>query len=328
MTRESGHPTGIRHAHIYAPSGMGVVGIGDLVSFTSIRDSMAFPFDVFEDDRLLFSGSAPGGPVVEPSTGALPIYTTGQTDPVEEPIIMPTPRDYTGYTDPSGMFPTYGKTVYLEDPVLAPLAISVLGILPLVRMIGGFLQSRFRSSIVPLSSSKVVQVGAGVESVDLVTPGVDIPSPSDIPPGAWLAIKEIFDLPVEVTRHFFPGAFGGNGNGIVVPSDTEGHGPIVKTWRAPEPDGVPFVLTQQGWIGAMRKNGTWTFYKPKRPMVITPGIPLDARQARKLALIYKRERKKAAKVFGLVERKPAGGSRKGPRILRTGHGDDVVVIND
>jgi len=93
------------------------------------------------------------------------------------------------------------------------------------------------------------------------------------------------------------------------PADTEGHGPIVKDWQIKWESGGKsgtnaFVLTQDGWIGSRRKNMTWTWHKPKKPMVIMPGAGLTTKQSRKLARIYKKEEKEAKKMFGLVSKQP------------------------
>jgi hypothetical protein len=100
------------------------------------------------------------------------------------------------------------------------------------------------------------------------------------------------------------------------------HGPVVKTWTA----GVtPFVLTQSGWIGARRKNGTWSWYKPRKPVVLIPGRPLKAGQARKLAKIYDKDRKQAKKLYGLVDKSSGSRPKSAGRVIgRTVSGDPVV----
>jgi len=327
LTIESGHAG--RHAHVHAPTGLYVMPLGPLVTMPMIAASVSWPFDMYDGDHLLGSGSAQGGASYPGPVVVAPIHKVVKSDGGGDPVVTGT------FGDPHyGTAMTGRPVIDLNDPIMG--AFLGAGVLPLIGLIGGLLMSVGRPLILPLAKNSVVRklaIAAGWgELIDIATPGVDLPSVSDIP-GAlattsnatWGVVNSIIDLPRDIFGQFF--GFGGDAPRMV-PEDTEGHGPIVKMWRAPEPDGVPFVLTQQGWIGARRLNGTWTWYKPKKPMVITPGIPLDARQARKLALIYKREKRKAAKVFGLVERKPKSSAKTGMRVVRTGHGDDVVVIND
>jgi predicted RNA binding protein YcfA (HicA-like mRNA interferase family) len=159
----------------------------------------------------------------------------------------------------------------------------------------------------------------GAEAIDLFTPEIDLPSPSDIPgalvsvsAGTWRAIRELIDIPLDVLGNFGFSIPGLGGGGLVVETDPMSpYGPIVKRWTA----GVtPFVLTQFGWIGARKKSGVWSWYKPKKPLVVVPGHPPDARTARKLATIWKRERKQAKKIFDLVDR---GGTtrRRAPQTI-------------
>jgi hypothetical protein len=308
---------------------MAVLGLGPDVTFPMIAASLAYAFDLYDGDHYLGSGSAQGG-AAHPG----PVVV----DPINKPVVgdpMPTHPITGTFGDPHfGTAMTGRPIIDLNDPIMG--AFLGLGVLPLMGLIGGMLLSLGRPLVLPLAKNSLVRklaMAAGMgELLDISTPSIDLPSVSDIPgalatipANTWEVVNSIVDLPRDIFGQFF--GFGGDAPRFV-PEDTEGHGPIVKMWRAPEPDGVPFVLTQQGWIGARRLNGTWSWYKPKKPMVITPGIPLDARQARKLALIYKREKRKAAKVFGLVERKPKSSAKNGMRVVRTGHGDDVVVIND
>jgi hypothetical protein len=297
-----------------------------------IHSSISYAFTVYNDDAIVYAASAQGGPGHPSPPEPRPVITPPlpMPEPSLPPIGVPTLPGEIGYKD-GPCFPTPPT---IGDPMFATLAIGP-AMVPALYLAGRLMATYGRPSIVPFAKGSLalrlaLAAGAG-ELLDLLTPGFDLPSPSDIP-GAlrevtratWDIINTVVELPEDLFRQFLSTGR----NGRMIPEDTEGHGPIVKTWRAPEPDGVPFVLTQQGWIGARRLNGTWSWYKPKKPMVITPGIPLDARQARKLALIYKREKKKAAKVFGLVERKPKSSAKNGMRVVRTGHGDDVVVIND
>jgi len=335
LTREAGHPEGF-HAHVFEPAGMKTIGVPQTMSpadlVPMVHSSISYAFTIYNDDAIIYAASA------QRERGRTPDAPVTVVEPV--PVVVPEPPQIgvTPVSSDNGPFDPMHGYVYRRDPIpiLDPRIANLVLPLPggTMGLVGGLMRSLGRGSVVPLARGSLAlkaSLAAGFsELVDLFTPGIDLPSPSDIPgalatipANVWNQITTIVDLPRDIFGQFF-----GFGGGDVIPEDTEGHGPIVKTWRAPEPDGVPFVLTQQGWIGARRLNGTWSWYKPKKPMVITPGIPLDARQARKLALIYKREKRKAAKVFGLVERKPKSSAKTGMRVVRTGHGDDVVVIND
>lgn len=120
--------------------------------------------------------------------------------------------------------------------------------------------------------------------------------------------------------------------GKILPPDTDGHGVVVKTWQieweSAKSAGVnAFVLTDQGWIGARRKNMTWSWHKPKKPIVIVPGKPISGKVARKVAKIYASEKKDAKKLFGLVDKKaPSRGYRA--RRHPSGDGSIVIVDND
>lgn len=81
------------------------------------------------------------------------------------------------------------------------------------------------------------------------------------------------------------------------------HGPVVKTWMAPKVNGRPFVMFADGWIAVQRLNGTWHFYKPKKPVVYVPGGPMSRKTAKRLAELYQQEKKRAKKTFGLVDSK-------------------------
>ena len=51
----------------------------------------------------------------------------------------------------------------------------------------------------------------------------------------------------------------GGGGSVSHPS------PVVKEWTA---NGTPFVRMQNGMLGARKKDGVWTYWRPKKPIVI------------------------------------------------------------
>ena len=97
------------------------------------------------------------------------------------------------------------------------------------------------------------------------------------------------------------------------------HGPVVKSWVA---NGTPFYLFMDGWQAAQRANGTWKFWKPKKPVVYVPGGPMSKKNARRLASIYNAEKKRAKKEFNLVDSRQGQGTRtaKPTVIVETGPG--------
>lgn len=158
----------------------------------------------------------------------------------------------------------------------------------------------------------------GAEAIDLLTPGFDLPSPSDLPgaiaeiPGAtWDLVKTMVDIGGRVGSQFFgPGGRDASKIRVGVAGIWAGmewaeaqHGPVVSTWEA---NGVPFVQFMDGWQAAQKLTGAWKFWKPKKPVVYVPGGPMSRRTAIRMAGIYKRARNDAKKTFNLVDSKPRG----------------------
>ena len=78
-----------------------------------------------------------------------------------------------------------------------------------------------------------------------------------------------------------------------------------------------------GWQAAQKRNGTWKFWKPKKPVVYVPGGPMSKKNARRLASIYNAEKKRAKKEFNLVDSRQGQGTRNGQKptvIVETGPG--------
>jgi len=145
-------------------------------------------------------------------------------------------------------------------------------------------------------TGRLAQAVGGWELFDWLTPGVDLPSAGDIPPALW-------DL--------FGGMEGGREGNFGLMS-VEGvnwafkeHGPVVREWVA---NFTPFVMFMDGYQAAQKKNGAWTFWKAKKPLVYVPGGPMSRKTARRLASLYTRERNRAKKDFGLVNKRTGSGS--------------------
>ena len=198
-----------------------------------------------------------------------------------------------------------------ESSALAALLPIILGAAAVARVAGATVL-RFATNW---------RVLAGAEGIDLSTPGIDLPSPSDVP-GAMLEIaRTIFiDVPGQ-----FIGFGGGGGGGFPGGVLASMHGPAVKEWTTP--GGYRHWLFQDGWTAHERKNGTIRWYKPKKPIVYVPGGPLSRRAAYRLAKLYKQTRDDAKKTFNLVDRKAAGAGKPQIDIVETGPGDVVVKTN-
>jgi hypothetical protein len=159
----------------------------------------------------------------------------------------------------------------------------------------------------------------GAEGIDLSTPGIDLPSPSDIPgviaelgKGGLDLVKDLVVIPPRILSQFF-GLGGDDGMSWA----TLQHGPVVNSWEA---NGVPFVQFADGWQAARKLTGVWSFWKPKKPVVYVPGGPMSRKVAQRMAKIYQRERKNAKKTFNLVEPKPRS-STPTVRITESGPGN-------
>ena len=69
--------------------------------------------------------------------------------------------------------------------------------------------------------------------------------------------------------------FGGGGGAPSSPTHAL-HGGVAKSWKN-DMTGLWGVKYADGWMGAQRKDGTWTVWKPKKPVVIFPGGASDIR---------------------------------------------------
>lgn len=142
------------------------------------------------------------------------------------------------------------------------------------------------SWLVPILSAVLI-------GFDSITADIDIPFVPSIPGFPQIGgSSDVPDIPHEFN----------NGARNFAQQAVNQHGPVVKTWVA---NGTPFVMFADGWMTAQRANGTWHFWKPKKPVVYVPGGPMSRKTARRMASIYNRERKRAKKDFNLVDSKRA-----------------------
>ena len=126
-----------------------------------------------------------------------------------------------------------------------------------------------------------------LEGLDLLTPGIDIPSPSDVPQAIWALLRgtgstmgdtggemlgDIDELIESVLGPLWP--FGGSGSNGVYPGSspfTVGQviqtNAIVKTWEA---NGIWFAKQADGKLLVYKLDGTVKSWKPKKPLVVYP----------------------------------------------------------
>ena len=106
--------------------------------------------------------------------------------------------------------------------------------------------------------------------------------------------------------------FGGGGNSMHP-------GVVTKEWNA---NGVPFVRLADGRMGAMRKDGTWRYWRPRKPIVLYASGSSDLRtllRADKAAEKQLRTLKKA------IDRRFPTRRRRRSASGHT-HGDGDIII--
>jgi len=193
-----------------------------------------------------------------------------------------------------------GRVISMEE--LRP---HVQTLLPAIPVTAGALAVILRAVGSAVGSGSVVrkvlfgrlaQAVGGWELFDWLTPGVDLPSAGDIPPALW----ELFGASPGGVDHG-GGLMGADGLSWA----SKEHGPVVRTWVA---NFTPFVMFMDGYQAAQKKTGAWTFWKAKKPLVYVPGGPMSRKTARRLASLYQRERNRAKKDFGLVNKRTGSGS--------------------
>jgi len=139
-------------------------------------------------------------------------------------------------------------------------------------------------------STRVGQFLLGSEVVDLVTPGVDLPSPSDIPPGAIAVAQRTGSTMVDVLDWFMGPLvnFGG-------PSGPPNGGVVMKQWVA---NGRPFFLMEDGWTWVQKLDGSWKKYRQPKPVVLMPNGAGNLRDLLRATGVISRQLKQVDKALG------------------------------
>jgi len=301
---------GARHVHVHEPGGLKVMGVSPDLPFSTIDRSIAFPYEVYTGEVVEFATSS--GYLPEPVD---PSVVFSQEIPMP---LYDAPGLYAGVDpdqDVPEMTPLFGllgvgvalsSIWYLIPDAQKRIVLTVLAGLGAVRG-APFAKSALLAGLRakgPIGIAAAVLLGTLITG-DTFTPDIDIPFIPSFP---------------------LPGLFGGNGTepmpgagGDAVGFAIAQHGPVVRSWVA---NGTPFYLFMDGWQAAQKRNGTWKFWKPKKPVVYVPGGPMSKRNARRLASIYNMEKKRAKKEFNLVDSRQGQGARvsKPTVIVETGPG--------
>ena len=293
------------HAHVFTRGAQGPATIFPFGANVTAAEARSVVMQDYPWATVLYDGDR-----VIVSTGA---SSSVALDPIVDPLVEGTTMA-NGYGIPFGPDQFGAGGVGTLDSTFGTGGALIIGpgALAAMRLLGPWLAARGQSTVFAIKNNPLKAL-LGVESVDFLTPGIDLPSPSDlpgaiasIPSSAWNAIKAIFAVPSNIIDEFV----GGGGSAVAVFDQTTPlgwaqaqHGPVVKEWVA---NGVPFVEFMDGWLAARKNTGAWTFWKPKKPVVYVPGGNNSRSQMRKLARIYKMARDHAKKDFGLVDKRTNG----------------------
>jgi len=296
---------GARHVHVHEPGGLKVIGISPDLPFSTIDRSIVFPYEVYTGEVVEFATSRANIPaavdesVVFSQEIPMPIYDEGLYAGVDPDGVEMTPL-----LGLLGVGVALSSIWYLIPDAQKRIVLTVLAGLGAVRG-APFAKSALLAGLRakgPIGIAAAVLLGTLIAG-DTFTPDLDIPFIPSFP---------------------LPGLFDGNGTAAPAGGDQVDfaiaqHGPVVKSWVA---NGTPFYLFMDGWQAAQKRNGTWKFWKPKKPIVYVPGGPMSKRNARRLASIYNMEKKRAKKEFNLVDSRQGQGARvsKPTVIVETGPG--------
>jgi len=104
---------------------------------------------------------------------------------------------------------------------------------------------------------------------------------------------------------------------------------IVKQWRAPKIGGVQFYKFSNGLIAVQKLDGTWKVYRPRRPIVLYPGVGNNRRSIMRAAHVVRQEVKawkSMEKFFGMQRRRALPAPKRG-RAVVIEHGSGSVVTD-
>ena len=217
----------------------------------------------------------------------------------------------------------------MVPPNLSASAVAAMGALAAAAGAGGW---RWLA-VTPLFLSRWGIPLGTLEVIDILTPGIDIPTVSDVPravadllrgSGATVHNEELSELSTieRILNFLLPGdPFGSNGANPFTVGQVFMQNQIVKTWEA---NGVWFARQADGLNWVQRKNGTIKSFRNVRPIVLTSSgasTPKIAERALKALYNQYKGMRKAFKPFD----KPA--PRRAPA-RRDWSGDNVTQIRN
>jgi hypothetical protein len=208
----------------------------------------------------------------------------------------------------------------LLGPQLSPLAfqqranqLGMFAIAGLVPLAFAALRAAGVSTARWGTSTRLGQLLVGSEVADILTPGIDLPSPSDVPAGAIAVAGQAGARVVDVLDWFLGPAI--NFGGPSGPPDGVG-GVVIHSWVA---NGVPFFQMSDGWTWVQKKNGQWKRFRQPKPVVLMPGGAGNLRTLLRATGVVSRQLKKVDKALG---------SKLGPRRRRAPAPKTVRVLSD
>lgn len=256
----------------------------------------------------------------------------------------PTPdttRDVTIHTEEGGRIMTTLSPEQLEGAIdgemfasMVPANLTASAVAAMTALTAAAAAGGWRwLSVTPLFLSRWGIPLGMLEVIDILTPGTDIPTITDIPgyvidllrgSGSTVHNEELSELSTieRLLNRFLPGdPFGSNGANPFTVGQVFMQNQIVKTWEA---NGVWFARQADGLNWVQRKNGTIKSFRNVRPIVLTSSgasTPKIAERALKALYNQYKGMRKAFKPFD----KPAP-RRAAPR--RDWSGDNVTQIRN
>ena len=163
---------------------------------------------------------------------------------------------------------------------------AIAGLVPLIA-------AAFRAVGVPAvrwgTSTRLGQLLVGSEVADILTPGIDLPSPSDVPPAALAVASRTGATMVDVLDVLLGPAinFGG-------PGGPPNGGVVMKQWVA---NGRPFFLMEDGWTWVQKLDGSWKKYRQPKPVVLMPNGAGNLRDLLRATGVISRQLKQVDKAL-------------------------------
>jgi hypothetical protein len=104
---------------------------------------------------------------------------------------------------------------------------------------------------------------------------------------------------------------------------------IVKSWKAPRIGGVQFYKFSNGLIAVQKLDGTWKVYRPRKPIVLYPGVGNNRRSIMRAAHVVRGEVKawkSMEKFFGMQRRRALPAPKRAKTVI-VEHGSGSVIAD-